>query len=224
MEVAKLADNSIKEEEFSKVIEDVEARWGITDLIYQACIAEFSKIDLKDLNDLYRERILVAFLLVWGVMQRHLGYSGLEAVYEKLKDAQFSAKLAPFRTLNIENADNLKALKTQITELFNDMAMTSFSSNKGKPKRAGPTTASKILHLCCPNFFIMWDVDIRKKFNKNGDGNDYFLFLVEMQERMRQLQPTLRQLEQKYAPKTATTFIDKYNWVLAHPEKEQNWV
>lgn len=159
-------------------------------------------------------------------MQRHLGYLGLEAVYEKLKDARFRAKIEPFRRLNIEKVDNLEVYKTQIIELFNEMATTSFSSKKGKTKHVCPTTASKVLHLCCPNFFIMWDEDIRKKFS-TGDGNDYFEFLVEMQERIRQLQPTLRQLEQKYAscsiaiaPKTATTFIDKYNWVLAHPEKE----
>lgn len=200
-------------------------RYGILELVRQECIHEFSKIrDLKDLKDGDKNRILFAFLIKWGEMQRYLGKSGLDAVYEKLKDAQFGAKIEPFRKREIMNIDNLEPLKTDITWLFNKMAETEFSSNSSKNKKTKhvcPTTASKVLHLCCPKFFIMWDLDIRRKNKLRGNGNEYFQFLVEMQKRMRQLQPTLRELEQKYQPDTATTFIDKVNWFLAHPEKEE---
>jgi hypothetical protein len=63
----------------------------------------------------------------------------------------------------------------------------------------------------------MWDAGIRVFYlKKKGYGADYFDFLCEMQLRLKELSPAIRELEKEFG-KRATRFIDEYNWKLAHP-------
>ena len=204
-------------EDFCKSISEMEGKWGITDCIYVQCVEEFSKCDLRLLDDRIRDRILSAFLFGWGNMQRQLGYVGLQAVFKKLKDPSFAGKIEQFRKKKLEDAVDLMPQRDEIVDLFDKIARLGFTSKKGKSKKAGSTTASKVLHLCCPDFFIMWDAGIRVFFLKRtGNGADYFDFLCEMRLKLKELSPAMKELEKEFG-KRATRFIDEYNWKVAHP-------
>ena len=195
----------------------MEEKWGIGDCVYVQCIDEFSKLELSSISELTKDRILRAFLIGWGVMQRQLGYVGIEKVFEKIKEPKFVAKVLPFRKLKLESSENLSSSRKQIVDLFDEVANIGFRSGAGNPKRAGSTTASKVLHLCCPDLFVMWDAGIRGKVYKKttGDGADYFEFLSEMKKLLKELEPTIKELEKEY-DKRATRLIDEYNWYKAH--------
>jgi hypothetical protein len=65
-------------------------------------------------------------------------------------------------------------------------------------KRVGSTAASKVLHLICSDLFIMWDSEIRKKYNKRkGNGEDYFEFLKEMRNLYKEFEDIIKDLQQK---------------------------
>jgi hypothetical protein len=203
------------QKDFRKSVEYMEDNYGIVDCIYVQCIKEFSQVDLKQLDNRIKNRILSAFLFDWGKMQRHLGYAGLEAVYKKIKEKAFSKEIASFRSRNLKNTE-LSEVTSEIVQLFKDLSTTSFISDKKKEKTLGSTTASKVLHLCCPDFFIMWDADIRYG---NGTGKDYVEFLTDMKNFWKALDTTIVGLEKTYNKK-ATRIIDEFNWHECHPSNK----
>ena len=208
---------SVSSEDFCKSIRENEDEWGIVDCIYVQCVEEFSKCELSLIDERIRDRVLSAFLFDWGKMQRQLGKVGLQAVFERIKDPSFALKIEGFRKSKLEDCADLIHQREEIVDLFDKIARLEFLSKKGKLKKACSTTASKVLHLCCPDFFIMWDAGIRVFYlKKKGYGADYFDFLCEMQLRLKELSPATRELEKEFG-KRATRFIDEYNWKLAHP-------
>lgn len=195
---------------FRKKVEENEEEYGISDCIYNWSIKELSRIKLSQLNDRHEIRIIRPFLLTWGVMGRVLGHAGVEAIRKKLKD--INKKIEPFRSKDISTA-NLDKIKDSIIELFDEIRETEFKSKKGKQKEVGSTAASKVLHLTCPNLFVMWDSAIRAGYKKkNGDGEDYFNFLNEMKSTAKGLDTTIKDLQQKYG-KRVTRILDQYNWI-----------
>jgi hypothetical protein len=189
---------SISSEDFCKSVRENEDKFGIIDCIYVQCVEEFSKCDLNLIDERVRDRILLAFLFGWGSMQRQLGHAGLQAVFEKLKDPSFAEKIEQFRKKKIEDAADLMLQRDEIVDLFDGIARLRFISNKEKSKKAGSTTASKVLHLFCPDFFIMWDVGIRAFFLKRtGNGVDYFDFLCKMKLKLKELSPAMKELEKE---------------------------
>ena len=199
---------------FKKKVEEMEKKYGITDCVYDLCIREFSKIRLGELNEEHEIRIIRPFLLAWGNMTRVLGYNGVKAICRKLID--ISEKIEPLRKKDFTTV-NLDEIKDQIIELFDELRKTKFMSKKGKQKEVGSTATSKMLHLTCPDLFIMWDSAIRTRYGKNdGDGKDYFEFLMEMQRRVwKKLRSEIEELRQKYGKKV-TRIIDQYNWGITH--------
>ena len=143
-----------------------------------------------------------------------MGYDGVKAICGKLRD--ISEEIEPLRKKDFTKV-NLNEIKDQIIELFDKLRETKFISKKGKLREAGSTTASKILHLVCPDLFIMWDSAIRTRYGKNnGYGKDYFEFLMEMQRRVwKKLRFEIEKLQQKYGKKV-TRIIDQYNWAITH--------
>jgi len=73
---------------------------------------------------------------------------------------------------------------------------TEFESGKVKKvKKVNPTATSKILHSCCPDLFVMWDANIRARYHKyNGEGTDYYQFLVDTREVWNALGDTVSEL------------------------------
>jgi len=94
-------------------------------------------------------------------MQRWLGYVGVERVFQKLKEQSLSVRIEPLRQKDLRKVE-LERLKNSIIELFNELSKTSFQSKseKKKVKNINSTATSKILHLCCPDLFVMWDGNI----------------------------------------------------------------
>jgi hypothetical protein len=199
---------------FRKSVEYMEETYGIVDCIYVQCVAEFSRIDLKQLDDKVKSRILSPFLFDWGKMQRHLGYVGLETVYNKIRKKTFSKKIEIFRSRKLKDTE-LAKVDNEIIHLFDDLSTTSFIKNNNKTKTLGSTTASKVLHLCCPDFFMMWDADIRYG---NGEGKDYLRFLTDMKDLWKALDTLIVGLENTYN-KRATRIMDEFNWYECHPSK-----
>lgn len=100
--------------------------------------------------------------------------------------------------------------------MFDKICETKFKSKKGRTKKVGSTASSKVLHLTCPDLFVMWDSIIRKEYEKStGDGKDYFEFLVEMKRLWKEFENTIKKLEQRFGQKP-TRIIDQYNWTKAH--------
>ena len=202
--------NMASTEEFRKYVDELERKHGITDCVYRECIEEFKNIKLSELNKEHEIRIIKPFLLTWGVMGRVLGNAGIRPICEKLKDINEKIKLLRNEDLFSVNLDEIRGL---VIELFNEIREIKFKSNKKKEKEVGPTATSKVLHLTCPNLFIMWDFAIRNKYN--GDGKGYFEFLSEMKKMGEELESTIKDLKQKYG-KSPAKIIDEYNWMKAH--------
>jgi len=198
-------------EEFRRNVEDLIEKYGIVDCIYKQCLEEFGKLELSQLNEKHQTRIIEPFLLTWGRMGRVLGHNGVEAICKKL--VALREKIDPIRYKNLLSED-LNLLRNLIIELYDDIRKTPFLSKRGKQKEVGPTAASKVLHLTCPDLFVMWDTAIRNKgYGKyNGDGKDYFEFLSEMKEIANALESTIMDLQQRYGERV-TRLLDQHNWM-----------
>jgi len=207
-----------KPEHFRTNVAEMEEKYGIMNCVYVRCIDEFNRLKLSEVNESHRTRIIETFLFDWGKMQRWLGYNGVEKVCKKIKEKSFAEGIEPLRNKSLKSV-KLDELKGLITSLFDEIAGVSFKSKNGKVKYVESTAASKILHLCCPDLFMMWDANIRQGYKKtNGDGKDYFQFLIEMQKLWTALDETIRDLQKKYG-KRATRIIDEYNWREFHKEE-----
>jgi len=84
----------------------------------------------------------------------------------------------------------------------------------------GPTNSSKILHMLCPKFFIMWDKRIREKYiGKKSNADAYVKFLRLMIDKIPasldsiQMKDIEEILEDKSCEKTIAKLIDEYNFV-----------
>ena len=198
-------------EEFERNVEDLIEKYGIVDCIYRQCLEEFRKLEIGQLNEKHQTRIIEPFLLTWGRMERVLGHNGVDAICKKI--VALRGKIEPIRYKNLLSED-INSLRNLIIELYDDVRKTPFLSKKGKQKEVGPTAASKVLHLTCPDLFVMWDTAIRNKgYEKyNGDGKDHFEFLCEMKDIAKALENTIRDLQQKYAERV-TRLLDEYNWM-----------
>jgi hypothetical protein len=208
-------------EHFMKNVDEYEEKYEIMDCVYVQCIKEFSRLKLSEINELHKTRIIETFLFEWGKMQRTLGHVGIEAVYKKIKEKRFADKMEPLRNKSLKSV-KLEELKSLIVDLFDKIAGILFisesKSKKEKRKHVGSTAASKVLHLCCPDLFLMWDADIRNGYEKwEGDGKDYFQFLKDMQKLWNTLNETIEEMQRKYG-KRATRITDEYNWIEFHRE------
>jgi hypothetical protein len=197
---------------FKDLVEDSEEKYGISDCIYKSCVKEFSQIKLNQLKEKHELRIVRPFLLTWGNMTRVLGYLGVKAVCKKI--ATLDARIDPFRKNNLFSSQ-LEDLKDFIVKLFDEIRQTEFKNTKGEPNNIGTTAASKILHLICPDFFIMWDSKIRAEYRKDkADGENYFEFLREMKSLWGTHKTPIKDLERRFG-KTHTRIIDQYNYMKA---------
>ena len=212
--VSSLVDpERISHEEFERVIES--APDAIDDCIYTRCVEEFSRMRL-DQPDESLERVLTPFLFTWGGMRRVLGDRGLRVAIEAMKET--SRDIEPLRDKGLSNMD-LERIDKVIVDLFDAICNKRFRNKKGRLKTVGSTAASKLLHLACPDLFVMWDTKIRGGYGKSkGDGEDYFHFLLQMKGMIIRLQTTIDRLAGKYR-KSKTKVLDEYNFVTCHRER-----
>ena len=196
-------------EKFARVVEDFESRYHISDCIYDLCVKELSRMKIGQLSDISVTRILKPFLLDWGRMGRVLGSEGPRAIYRKVKAIGYD--IEPLRRKDLFSID-LERNRDRIVKLFDELRRTPFKNRKGKAKRIGPTATSKVLHLLCPDFFIMWDSTIRREYRLRGLGHDYFEFLKQMREIGREVRTEMQRLEKKYE-RRPVKLLDQYNWM-----------
>ena len=67
----------------------------------------------------------------------------------------------------------------------------------------GPTAAGKTLHLICPNFFPLWDNNIRSAFSQAFDieDDDYCAFMLKVRGLISRYKETFLRLANKYNKK-----------------------
>jgi len=196
--------------EFCEKVKEMVEKYEIIDCIYKKSVEEFSTLTLVELKEIHKTRILKPFLLDWGKMGRWLGHSGVEKIFLKIKTPSFASRIEPLRPLKLQSV-NLNEYKREIIAVFDELSQTEFKTGK----TVNSTATSKVLHLCCPDLFVMWDANIRSGYRKNnGDGQEYFEFLCKMQQdflHQHQLSSIIRQFEKEYGLKP-TRLIDLYNW------------
>jgi len=198
-------------EHFRRKVEEMVEKYGITDCILKSCIEEFSRLRLRELKEIHSIRLIRPLLLTWGQMQRWLGNVGVEKVFQKLKEQAFAVEIEPLRRSSLKLL-KLESSKGLIVGLFNELMQTEFKSKSGSVKHVNSTATSKVLHLCCPDLFVMWDAKIRDGYHKfNGDGEDYFQFLIDVKNVWNTLEDTIKELQKKYGLRP-TRIIDLYNW------------
>lgn len=204
-------------EEFKKYVEEFEGRYCISDGVYEECVKELSNVRLSQLSEDHEIRILRPFLLTWGTMGRVLGYQGVEVLRENLKDV--GERIEPFRKEDLLSGD-LDELRELVVQLFDEIRGMRFKSRRGEARKVGSTATSKILHLTCPDLFVMWDSAVRRGYRKfKGDGEDYFEFLKEMKALWIEQESIIKELQQRYG-KRATKIIDQYNWTKTHQPEQ----
>lgn len=156
-------------------------------------------------------------------MGRWLGDVGIEKVFQKLREGAFAARIEPLRQNNLRSTKP-GSLRKSVVKLFDELMQTKFKSKSKKRqllKNINPTATSKILHLCCPDLFIMWDTNIRIGYGKNkGNGEDYFQFLMKMKDFWDKLNDTIKELHEKYRIRP-TRIIDIYNWAEGRKQEER---
>jgi GMP synthase (glutamine-hydrolysing) len=204
---------------FRRKVEESERKYGIADCIYNQCIGEFSNLGLDNLNKTIEDRILRPFLLTWGTMGRVLGYEGISVIRRRIQSLKH--KIEPLRKKELLTF-NLFENHDLTVELFNQFKETRLIKKSGRPGRVGPTASSKILHLTCPDLFVMWDSAIRKNYGKlEDDGEEYFQFLLTAQTQVLELEETIGQLSEKYGKKS-TRIVDQFNLNMARESSGKN--
>ncbi len=206
-----------------KTVEEMVKKFGISECVYEKCVNEFSELKLRELKKSDSVRIVRPFLFTWGQMARWLGDAGIERVSQKLRERAFAARIEPLRQFDLRSTESGN-LRKSVVELFDELMHTKFKSKSRKRqllKDINPTTTSKILHLCCPDLFIMWDTNIRIGYGKKkGNGEDYFQFLVKMKDFWEKLNDTIEELHQRLGIRH-TRIIDIYNWAEGRKQEER---
>ena len=125
------------------------------------------------------------------------------------------------RNERIEDTNFTEELKVKVRDVFDKVANCTLID------RYESTDASKILHTILPNFFVMWDVDIKKGVVKGMEkGAAYaFFFLPKMQLEIREAIETcmeerklnrkeaIRYICEKCDGKTLAKLADEYNYM-----------
>jgi len=216
MEKEKISLLNPKVEDIKKHIEMHEEEWNFADrIIYVACLDAVREVKLCEIQEKDIKGPIKTFLINWGMMTRVLGRKKYKDWEKNLRDVflEICDKLENFRNLNLIDYKDISKLREDIEECYQRLKSI-----------VGPTSTSKILHLICPTFFPMWDVDIRKKVNieskslGNGKIDDtkegYYKFIIEIQKFLIKYDKILLELSEKYnKPKLRIT--DAFMWKMS---------
>ena len=154
---------------------------------------------------------LIRFLELWGVRRAAVNVSPEE----------LSSKIAEIKPILMRLSVSILEANS---EALNDAkeAFQRISSVRG----IGATSASKILHLLRPRFFVMWDKEIaEKKYHVAMNADGYVEFLKKCQSELKALLAKYKELgikdpeswlTRKYG-KPLAKLLDEYNWLLTRP-------
>ena len=120
-------------------------------------------------------------------------------------------------SLELEESEDLKMSENGIKSIYGSIR-----------KVIGPTSASKTLHLICPNFFPMWDDNIRKEIGRemgkrsglNCEADGYYSFMKEVKDFLHNYEDVLAPLQADIG-KPKLRLIDEYLWSVANSSKKR---
>ena len=128
---------------FVSAVEKNQREWCHVYKIYSMCIADVRKQSIKTIDEDFVKWPVRTFLVNWGTMGRVLGrekYKNWCGELSKILKNN-SDNLEKFRNKFLEN-ENVEDLQKSIMAIYGNIR-----------KIVGPTSASKVLHLVCPDFF-----------------------------------------------------------------------
>ena len=211
----KLVDYDVKylktpdSKEFLKLVESYENSYEISERVYRDALKKFEIVELHNLNENHVDHILKPYFLKWGKMARVLGFNGCEMIGSNLMT--MGTQLEKFRQEDLSTIDLIN-VTSEIVDVYEEIMNIKFKSKKGNDKRVGPTSASKVLHLVAPNMFIIWDRAIRNYYGFKETGEEYARFLLNTQNWMKELKPTIERLQHQYE-RSCVKIVDEYNWI-----------
>lgn len=199
-----------KEKEFvSSLIEECIRRYDekYDRETYLKHLNEIKQLSIEDIPK--NMNLIRGYLYDWGNMHwvlKRERYRGWELRLGELV-IKHSGKLKMFRNKNLVETD-LRMHENEIKELYNSFRQV-----------VGPTSAVKILHIICPNFFPLWDNDIAKCVANFGGYSkyDYFKFMMEIQRILGKYGEVISKLTKESGEGMLRT-LDKYlYWFSKNP-------
>lgn len=171
-------------------------------------------------------RSIINFLNAWKCrLKKENAVIELE---KKLKEINQKYKKLVGKVLEsyIRGAD--ESTDSIITDIFETLKETriKLEGKKVTERKFGPTAASKIMHILNPHFFVMWDSNIRKAYNKTESSDDYLDFLNAMADVARKVIPYYSDLNNTYyqGKKTLSKLLDEYmysKYAIVLPKKKE---
>ena len=195
-------------EEFVEFVNQYEKKYKVLDMTYFKAVKDIRNIKLDELTHFHVVSILRPYLLKWGRMGRVLGYKGCTRIAEKL--GEMKNQFDEFQNQTLTTVD-IDEKSNKIKALYDELVNAKWKSDKGRTKRVGPTSTSKVLHLVIPDLFMIWDNKIRKTYEFKDNGIEYVRFLASMQNWCKELGMIVENLQTQYG-KSLTKIIDEYNW------------
>jgi len=172
---------------------------------YEKAVKEMQRINLKDITEQDVEGVIKPFLLDWGRMGRVLGKRKYWDWERKLKNLikEYSSMLVNFR---VENLGRIEHFEREIKEIYCKFR-----------EILGITAAGKTLHLICPNFFPLWDNNIRSAFSQAFDieDEDYYAFMLKVRDFISGYEETFLKLAKRYNRNMLRIF-DEFAWQITH--------
>lgn len=176
-------------------------------VLYSQCVADVrANWKSEAVNDPFIKGPVRTFLVNWGMMGRVLGMVQFKEWEVNLVFAlkKYFDKLKAFQNKSLEKED-IERWEKDIKEIYQEIR-----------EIVGPTSASKILHLICPNFFPLWDSSIRKRVGANDKEKGYYKFMVETKDFLGRYSDVLGKLAIKYDNKSKLRLVDEYLWWTVH--------
>jgi len=199
--------------DIEKSVEEHEKKWGYADkVLYNRCIKDAMAIKLCEITEEDVEGVVKTFLINWGMLGRNLNrnYKWIPELLKKIK--KHCENFEKFHKLKLETT-NISKYRKDIIECYEGLKIGGF---------IGPTAVSKILHLFAPEFFFLWDTNIRNSIRKESkrkinDGEEgYYNYMLEIQQLLKDKLKIWRSLAKKYNKPSKLRVIDIYLWVKTH--------
>lgn len=200
------------EENIRTYVKKNEEEWGVSDqIIYLPCLKRMKTIKTDD-----DFKSLVRVILInWGMMQRVLNFKLRPGWENNLINSLNNVRkeLEIFKSLLIDEID-LKDFEKDIKKCYKEIRNS-----------IAPTATSKLLHFICPDFFPLWDDNIREQITKelraqkkkgiNSEESGYYRYMIEIQGFIGRYADVLSNLQDQYK-KPKLRILDEFMWRVAN--------
>jgi hypothetical protein len=116
---------------------------------------------------------IILMLATWNFA--HFRYHMKDFRIREFEDTINDCDFSYFRDLRFEQIDfNNAEIRQKIQSIYDTLSEYDGVSHVG---------STKIMHIICPNMFVMWDTKIRRHYKCEKSSNEYLRFLIEMQNK-----------------------------------------